>query len=556
MKPETRKICEMNIIESFAYSIYRHKLQDLIINATVDECNYALHTLTPLHLAIIIDSKDLIVLLLKKGVVLTKFNKNLFEWMSLYALRLKVIIPDKVSKEESVLIQLWNYVMDWMKPEYSSIGLQETYSPWELSNQLEREYRDELLIKEVSITDSDTDILEEEREIKSAFDHLIYKVGDEEDLYGDIMNLDYSVEEKEALVEYAEYKKKDVNDVINEFNKIMISNHSRLRLELVAQELRDEIYCKEYLFNTYEEYLEKLTLIKNHLRHPLPEFCKLESEVIIFPSIILGKGTEGFVVRGRCCSKSVAVKFISMSSSTEIEFYRKIYPDRNIIYSPKVLYDGNYYSTITMPCYEVGSLYDFIQFIGKKEINHFTTRLRIQMITEIAVHLANIHNHKIAHRDIKSKNILLQPELSPIFIDFGFANKSESYCGTIEYMAPEIILSTSTEIDFYKSDVYSFAILFWEIFTCKQPWSSGDEYVEDLFVKIEDTDSEEEISEKLETRRLGEFILSQQVIGGSRPSVDKFPNGIKKLLDACWNKDPMKRPTMNKIVEILNKLLA
>ena len=60
--------------------------------------------------------------------------------------------------------------------------------------------------------------------------------------------------------------------------------------------------------------------------------------------------------------------------------------------------------------------------------------------------LKHIHSHDVAHRDLKPKNILLASKSDCTSIklaDFGFAcvvrdDRSNEWCGTPGYMAPEI----------------------------------------------------------------------------------------------------------------------
>lgn len=56
--------------------------------------------------------------------------------------------------------------------------------------------------------------------------------------------------------------------------------------------------------------------------------------------------------------------------------------------------------------------------------------------------LRYMHTMHIAHRDIKLENIILDEELNPKIIDFGFSTciqadkKIKIFCGTPSYMAP------------------------------------------------------------------------------------------------------------------------
>ncbi len=56
-----------------------------------------------------------------------------------------------------------------------------------------------------------------------------------------------------------------------------------------------------------------------------------------------------------------------------------------------------------------------------------------------------MHSKNIAHRDIKLENVILDEDIRPKLIDFGFSTCLEEgqrvkiFCGTPSYMAPEIV---------------------------------------------------------------------------------------------------------------------
>lgn len=77
------------------------------------------------------------------------------------------------------------------------------------------------------------------------------------------------------------------------------------------------------------------------------------------------------------------------------------------------------------------------------------------------------------HRDIKPENILLDDLLNPKLCDFGWSielkknEKRQTFCGTYEYMAPEIFES---ETYFSAVDVWSLGILLYELFHGRSPF--------------------------------------------------------------------------------------
>ena len=112
---------------------------------------------------------------------------------------------------------------------------------------------------------------------------------------------------------------------------------------------------------------------------------------------------------------------------------------------------------------------------SKKKKLDWETRLRIAL--GAAQGLAYLHHDcspRIIHRDVKSKNILLDKDYDSHLTDFGIAKSlcvskthtSTYVMGTIGYIDPEYARTSRLN---EKSDVYSYGIVLLELLTGKKP---------------------------------------------------------------------------------------
>ena len=90
-----------------------------------------------------------------------------------------------------------------------------------------------------------------------------------------------------------------------------------------------------------------------------------------------------------------------------------------------------------------------------------------------AVEYLHSKNPPIIHRDIKPENLLLDSKGHVKLADFGWSNvftntQRTTYCGTLDYLAPEMILETGHDVHL---DIWSLGVLIFELLTGKAPFA-------------------------------------------------------------------------------------
>ncbi|XP_073926928.1 activin receptor type-1C isoform X2 [Castor canadensis] len=202
---------------------------------------------------------------------------------------------------------------------------------------------------------------------------------------------------------------------------------------------------------------------------------------------IVGKGRFGEVWHGRWCGEDVAVKIFSSRDERswfrEAEIYQTVMLRHENILG-FIAADNKDNGTWTQlwlvsEYHEQGSLFDYLNR------NIVTVAGMIKLALSIASGLAHLHMEivgtqgkpAIAHRDIKSKNILVKKCETCAIADLGLAVKHDSILNTIDipqnpkvgtkrYMAPEMLddtMNVSIFESFKRADIYSVGLVYWEI---------------------------------------------------------------------------------------------
>ncbi|EUB59148.1 TGF-beta receptor type-1 [Echinococcus granulosus] len=215
----------------------------------------------------------------------------------------------------------------------------------------------------------------------------------------------------------------------------------------------------------------------------------------------IGEGRYGEVWLGRLHGDQVAVKIFSSRNENSWIREKEIYETATLRHSNILGFiaadnKDNGISTelwLIAEYHRLGSLYEFLQS------HAFTLPALIKMASSIANGLAHLHmaivgtskllsdmcafffskgKPPIAHRDLKSRNILVKADGECCIGDLGFAVKYDSLTGSVDighnterigtkrYMAPEVLDNTlyAHSFDAYmQADIYSLGLVFWEM---------------------------------------------------------------------------------------------
>uniref|UniRef100_A0A1A8H897 Serine/threonine-protein kinase receptor n=1 Tax=Nothobranchius korthausae TaxID=1143690 RepID=A0A1A8H897_9TELE len=286
----------------------------------------------------------------------------------------------------------------------------------------------------------------------------------------------------------------------------------------------------------------------------------------------IGKGRFGEVWRGKWRGEEVAVKIFSSREERswfrEAEIYQTVMLRHENILG-FIAADNKDNGTWTQlwlvsDYHEHGSLFDYL--------NRYTVTVEgmIKLSLSTASGLAHLHMEivgtqgkpAIAHRDLKSKNILVKKNGTCCIADLGLAVKYNSdtnevdiplstRVGTRRYMAPEVLDESLNKNHFQAyimADIYSYGLVVWEM--TRRCISGG--IVEDYQLPYYDM---------VPSDPSYEDMLEMVCVKGLRPTVsnrwnsDECLRAMLKLMSECWAHNPASRLTILRVKKTLAKMV-
>ncbi|KAH9126722.1 hypothetical protein AeMF1_002863 [Aphanomyces euteiches] len=161
---------------------------------------------------------------------------------------------------------------------------------------------------------------------------------------------------------------------------------------------------------------------------------------------------------------------------------------------------------------------------------------KITILVSVIEALCDVHAEHIIHRDLKSRNILLDSKKGTKLTDFGISKEDDHSTmtegmGTCRWMAPEVIEGKKYTVS---ADIYSFGMILSEMDRHEIPFKS---------------------EKNKSGGTLQNFQIMMGVVEGTlKPTfTDTCPDWIKDMALKCISRDPEARPTAYELSHILRK---
>ncbi|XP_053323194.1 receptor-interacting serine/threonine-protein kinase 2 isoform X3 [Spea bombifrons] len=262
----------------------------------------------------------------------------------------------------------------------------------------------------------------------------------------------------------------------------------------------------------------------------------------------INRGAYGTV--NRACHADwrvkVAVKFFPMERHLEARERDKILKEAEILHKARFSYilpilgicNENNYLGIVTEYMTNGSLNQMLH--QENPAPEIVWPLRFRILYEIALGVNFLHNMEpsLLHHDLKTQNILLDSEFHVKIADFGLSkwrmfssshslSDQSSPRGTIVYMPPEEYEpSIKNRRGSVKHDMYSYAIIMWEVLSRKQPYEGATNPLQVMYSVAQGKRPD----------------LSEESLPFNIPHRDIFVS----FMERGWSKEPDERPAFLK----------
>ena len=295
-------------------------------------------------------------------------------------------------------------------------------------------------------------------------------------------------------------------------------------------------YLEEFLRSLHRVEGGKLDNIVFPYKYPRPEYGDLPQ--------ILGQCNGGAVYLTNWLGVRCATKLINIGGHEEADQFWK---------EASILGGLNHPNIIKFLCcgfHEANNQFELVMEFGETTLSQFLSAQgplkemdAMNIMLQIANGMCYLHDMKVAHRDLKPKNVVVTPSndsqlvnlecIDVKLLDFGISKvvvncpevPTWQNIGTSGYMAPEAMAKELSEVDALKADVFSFGMMCSDILSGEKP----------CFGTL---------------REYREYIHNSE-----RPKLPAtYSEALRTLVHECWSLDPSKRPTFLDIHKRLARL--
>ncbi|KAF9158312.1 hypothetical protein DFQ26_007780 [Actinomortierella ambigua] len=248
----------------------------------------------------------------------------------------------------------------------------------------------------------------------------------------------------------------------------------------------------------------------------------------------VARGGYGTIHVGKWRSSVVAVKVLHVPTDfiQEVKIHKRVGDCENVIKCWGVTWIASarvYGMVLQFAAY--GSLRDFL----REHFNRLDWHRKIRLAKDVAQGLRFIHEEDVCHHDLHSRNVLIDQNKRALITDFGLSRNqpqdemrqhSAGPRGVVPYISPERLSSASFN---HSSDIYSLGVIMWELTSGHPPFSNNGE---------------------------APFMLAFHILGGLRETViEGTPDEYAALYQRCWDKEPTARPSLDEIINALDRML-
>ena len=287
--------------------------------------------------------------------------------------------------------------------------------------------------------------------------------------------------------------------------------------------------------------------------------------------LIIGRGRYGQVFKAKWRDEYVAVKIFATTEEAswlrEADMYETPLLQHNNILgfiAADILGTGAVTEMLLVTDYHSnGSLHDYLSM---KVLDEESALL---LMHTACAGLCHLHTEifgkntkpAIAHRDIKSKNILVKRSGECVIADLGLSVRYESSkqtidnppnnrVGTLRYMAPEI-LNESIRLDIFDSfkaaDMYSFSLVLWEIARRCLFDNEVDEYQVPYYNLVPNDPSFEDMRKVV-------GACEMRPVLPSRWFKSYYLELVAKIMSEGWHQNASVRPTSLRMKKALSRI--